>query len=406
MKLVNKLDRYLFRQLCVAMGIITITLIFVIWLSRSMKFIDYIVNRGVSFSTFMYLTSLLLPSLLYVILPITLFTAVVFTYNRIAHDSELVVSYASGISPTGISKAAFMLCGLVILISYFFSLYLIPTSYRNFKDLQYEIRNDFSLSLLEEGVFSTINDQLTVYIRERDKRGELHGILVHDTKDPARPVTIIAERGAIVDTDTGPRILVVKGHRQERVEKDNKLNLLYFDEYTLDLNQTTSPAGARWREPRERYLGELLFPDEAGNDQRFRTELIAKGHARILTPLYNLGYVLVALYVLLMGEFSRRGQALRITTCVGVVVVWQALSLGVENMATKNNTYILVMYILALLPTLLLGYLFFFAQHAAPYLDAINRKLGGLGPNQNNGAASRMFHAPYRSISGANIFPG
>src|SRR3546814_3488001 len=43
----------------------------------------------------------------------------------------------------------------------------------------------------------------------------LRGILVHDTRDPANPVTMMAERGVVVPSETGPRVVMENGNRQE-----------------------------------------------------------------------------------------------------------------------------------------------------------------------------------------------
>ena len=61
---------YIFRQLIGPMLVVTFSLTGVIWLTQSLRFIDLIINKGLSFWLFLYLTLLLLPSLLTVILPI------------------------------------------------------------------------------------------------------------------------------------------------------------------------------------------------------------------------------------------------------------------------------------------------------------------------------------------------
>ena len=64
------------------------------------------------------------------------------------------------------------LAGIAFALLMLLSLYLLPASNREFKDLQFEIRNRFVSSLLQEGAFTTISDKLTIYIHSRDDRGE------------------------------------------------------------------------------------------------------------------------------------------------------------------------------------------------------------------------------------------
>ena len=64
----NGFTRYVLRQLFVGMVLVTIGLTCIIWLSQSLRFVEMIVNQGVTASTFIYLTMLMLPNFLTVIL--------------------------------------------------------------------------------------------------------------------------------------------------------------------------------------------------------------------------------------------------------------------------------------------------------------------------------------------------
>ncbi|MFM8992544.1 MAG: LptF/LptG family permease, partial [Alphaproteobacteria bacterium] len=85
------LHRYVLRQVLIAPTRGAAPLTCAIWLTQSLRFVELIVNRGLTIGTFFYLTMLLLPSFLWLLLPISLFAAVLFTYLRLTTDSELVV---------------------------------------------------------------------------------------------------------------------------------------------------------------------------------------------------------------------------------------------------------------------------------------------------------------------------
>ena len=76
----NGFTKYILRQLIVGMILVTSGLTCIIWLSQSLRFIEMIVNRGLSGGMFVYLTVLLLPNFLVIVLPIALFTVIVLTY--------------------------------------------------------------------------------------------------------------------------------------------------------------------------------------------------------------------------------------------------------------------------------------------------------------------------------------
>src|ERR1700741_3118466 len=189
----KSLDRYILRQCFGVMIFVTAALSAAIWLAQSLRLIDLIVNRGLSIEVFLYLAALILPRFLDIVLPIGAFIAVLFTFNRLITESEVVVMRSAGLSHVALAKPVMMLAGVACFILASLSVYFLPASNRAFKDLQFEIRNRFVSSLIQEGTFTTIADKLTIYIRSRDDRGEVIGLLISDSRDPQKPVTILAE---------------------------------------------------------------------------------------------------------------------------------------------------------------------------------------------------------------------
>lgn len=353
----KKIDFYIFRQLVATTLFTAVTLTGVVWLTQSLRFVDMIINRGLSATMFVYFTMLLLPSFLGVILPIALFVAVTFVYNRLLTDSELVVMRAGGYSQYLLARPAMTLTILVVALCYALSIYFIPASYREFKDLQFTLRNSYPDVLLQEGVFSPVIKGVTVYVGSRSIRGELSEIIVHDARDKKRPVTMMAERGFIVSGEFGPRVVMETGSRQQVDEKDGNLSLLYFDRYSFDLSTVDDSAEDRWREPRERYLNELFFSEGRKNEIGYFQKLRMEGHHRLSMPLLPLSFTLVGLAFLLGGDFNRRGQLLRILGAVATVVAIEVIQLGAKNLGERVPGVFMLMYLAPLLPALAAAWL-------------------------------------------------
>ncbi len=344
----SALSRYILRQCFGVMIFVTAALAAAVWLAQSLPLIDLIVNRGLSLDIFLYLALLILPRFLDIVLPIGVFIAVLLTFNRLTSESELVVMRAAGLGPMTLARPVLMLAGIAFAILMSFSLYLLPVSSRAFKDLQFEIRNRFVSSLIQEGTFTNVSDKLTLYIRNRDADGDAVGLLINDNRDPAKPVTILAERAAFVDTPSGSRIIMVNGDRQQFDPQTRKLSVLTFDRYTLDLGSLQDAPMVRFRGAEERFLGELLFPKTS--DPVIRRSFIMEAHQRILTPLSTLAFAVIPLACLLPGEFSRRGQSKRVMAAVVAAFVFQTASLGVNDLAARYAEAIPLMYVVDLLP--------------------------------------------------------
>src|ERR1700734_1914747 len=200
----TRLDRYIFRQLFWGLIAVTTGLTALIWLTQSLRFVELVVNRGLSLLVFLQLTGLLIPSFIAVILPITTYVVIQFVYQRMATDRELTVMRAAGLSPWALARPALGVALLATIAGYGLSIWGVPAATTDFKEFQWEIRNRLAAFLLQDGVFTPLSDQLTVYVRSRDQDGTLRGILVDDARDPTAHATIQAERGRLLDSPSGP----------------------------------------------------------------------------------------------------------------------------------------------------------------------------------------------------------
>ena len=348
----NKITRYMLKQVIGLTVFITVALCFAIWLTQSLRLIDLIVNRGLPLSLFFYMATLLLPRFLTIVLPIAVFCATLFTYNRLSSDSELVVLRAAGLSPMTIARAGLIAGALVSMAMALLNFYLLPASYREFKDLQHAIRSDYSNILMQEGVFNTIGDGITVFIRARGGAGELRGILVHDSRNPSQQVTMMAERGALVRADEGLRVILLNGNRQYVDRQKGELSLLYFDRYVVEIAGSEAPSYVRYRDPRERYLPDLLAPGNSPDDRRNRNKLIAEGHNRLTTTILPLTYSAAGMAFLFSLQFSRRSQTPVIIAAVALMALISAGQFGFHNLAGRTPIAVLAMYAVTIAPLL------------------------------------------------------
>ncbi len=353
-------NKYIIGRLAGTMVLVCFSLTGIAWLTKSLQHIDYIVNRGLEITTFLYFSSLLLPSLMWIVVPISLFISILLVYNKLTLESELVALENAGITRFGLMKPALIFTVIVTIFTYIISLYLLPTSYREYKDQQSFIRSNYAPLLLQEGVFTPLVKGVTVYIRERDNNGLLHGIMVHDNRNENESTTSMARSGRIVKGASGPRFKLENGNRQS-ISKDGKeMSMLHFERYILDISLFISDKNLnykRWREPEERYLHELFYPTDTPD--RLISKLKARGHNRITWPLYNILLMLIALTVFITGEFNRYGQGKKIisvTIIATAIIVW---GINLNGLVTKNMSLIPLMYLTVMIGIVVMSYIIF-----------------------------------------------
>lgn len=358
----KRIDLYIMRQLALSLLAVTVGLAALVWLTQSLRFIELVLDRGLSIWVFLELTGLLLPSFFGVILPITTFVVTLFTYVRLASDRELVVMRAAGLSQWQLSRPALVVAMGAMGICFILNLWITPASHQAFREWQFEIRNQMAGLLLQEGVFSSVGEELTVYARDREAGGTLQGILVHDSRERGAPVTILAESGRITSTPQGPRVTLYNGQRQqvERVAQPDgtttlRLTVLTFQENSLDLARANRSEGQRFRNAQERTLGELLNPEE-GVSVRDRGRFLAEAHQRLSSPFTAVTFALLALAVALSGQFRRFGGGINLFVGSLLMVGLLALGLSIGNLAARQSALIPLIWMHALLPGLASGW--------------------------------------------------
>jgi lipopolysaccharide export system permease protein len=360
--LVTRIDRYVFRQLLLALIAVTIGLVALIWLTQSLRFVELVVNRGLSIRVFLELSSLQIPYFVSVILPITTFVVVQFIYQRLAGDRELTVLRAAGVSPLGLARPALAVALVAVVLGYALNLWVVPAAFSAFRQYQFEIRNRVAAFLLQEGVFTPVSDDLTVYVRARDPDGMLRGILIEDTRQQNNPATILAERGRLIGSEGTPRVLLFNGSRQEIDRQTGRLNVLTFAENAIDLSPSARGGEQRFRDMSEMSIGELLGPSAGLVQERDIPKLRVEAHRRLATPLTAVSFTLVGLVAVLMGTFRRHGGLIRPALAVLAVVGLLAAGLLLVNLAAKQLTLIPLIWVNAVAPGLLCGWALFGPQ--------------------------------------------
>jgi len=345
-----KLFAYLFRNLTSALLFITLAVTAALWLAQSLRYVDIVVENGAPLHMFVWLALLTLPTFLSLTLPIALFVAVIFTYNRLTHDSELIAMRASGLSPRSLAAPALLLAVIVTITGWLLSIWVQPMASRQLTGLQYFIQSQFSAALLREGVFNNVDNDFTIYVQSRAADSELTGILIHDGRNPKRPVTIRASRGQLVQGQAGPQVIVFDGLQQEFDREANSISELYFDSYAVGLNAIIKSESVRTSMPRERDTFQLFSDIKTEADPVMRARLKAELNQRFSSPLLALTFTLIATCCLLFGEFSRRGQTRRILMAVGFGIVAETMVLGLGQMVGKYDWAFILIYLANLIP--------------------------------------------------------
>ncbi len=345
------LDKYQIKQIGVGFAFVGFILMSIIWLTQSIRVMDMIITNGISLGAFFKLTMLLLPNFIIIISPIVIFVVCLFTYSRMSVDREIHVLRAVGMSSLQISRPTLVFSILIALVNYSMVLYFIPASVQSFKELQWELRYDLSNLLIKEGEFISLDSNMNLYIKEKDSSGNLSGIMINDNRKPDSKSTTLAEKGALIHSSGAPKIIMENGIRQENSTTNNRFSSLKFDKYLIDFDIAEKASGYRQKKAKEMYIWELFSASKSdGHSDSSLRKFRVEAHSRILKPLYNILFYLIAGVGVLATTFSRYGQTRAMILTITSMVSLQALQVALENISDANTAYIPLMYLNVLIP--------------------------------------------------------
>lgn len=331
--------RYLFRQLFFTTTILLLLFSLTIWLSQSLRFIEYVVQKGLKLTTLFFLAALALPEIIAVLLPFCFLMAALFIYNKAETDHELIVLRVAGASPLVLARPLIYAGVLFSLILASFTLYVIPVSLEKLHDLTHNIKNQVPTFYIQDRQFLSFG-RITVYVREAINGRRLKGLLIHDNK-PNGASILAAEEGEVTRVRDKIHLTLFRGQRFEVDSKSGKPVVLRFDQYDVNINEPDGPKGDAKQSVHQLTNRELL--DDLDTTFPYARKL-SELHKRVVTPMLVLLFGLLALGILFGGDYRRKGGYGKLLLAFAASLVIQVLVMMLLNAIKRNEIFIVVTY--------------------------------------------------------------
>ncbi len=343
----GSIGRYIVRTTLGAFFLVLLSLTAVIWVTHILKEFDLVTNQGQSLLVFIGVTALLVPALVLVIAPVAYMIAAAYALNKLNTDSEIIVMNAAGMSPWRIFLPFLTAAMVVALLVGAISAYLAPKCLRELRTALTRVRADLITNIIQPGRFTSLESgRLTFHMRERRPNGELVGIFIDDRRDVNERATFLAERGQIIENETGTFLVLDQGSVQ-RQETKRDPTIVVFERYAFDLTQFAGTGITPTFNVTERYIWDLINPDPEdpyykANKPRFRTEI----HDRLIAPVYPLAFAVVTFAVLGAPRTTRQSRGLSMLLAIEMVALVRLTGFAAIVFATKMPALLVLIYVM------------------------------------------------------------
>jgi len=346
MKLV---DRYLFRELLPPFfaGILVFT--FLLLMSQVLRLMELIVNKGVGTDVMFRLILSLLPSILVLTVPMSVFLSCVVTFGRLSAENELTAFKTSGYSLLRLTAPVVLFAGCAYALTSWLIISALPAGNRAFRTRMFEIvRTKASVGLTEK-IFNDDFEGLVIYINRIPQDGDpvMEGIFISDARPekrqpPGEPITIVAARGRLIANAGSDRVVfrLEDGgiHVLSRDQKTYQRTLFATHDLQLDFGDEGGESLAVPKGLREMTLPELR--EKVREYRRLGVQQwapLVEIHKKFAIPFAALifGFLGVA-----MGVLFRRGEKLvSFALSVGIAIVYYVFLLAGEPLGKQGRLH-------------------------------------------------------------------
>lgn len=228
--------RYVFKEIASTFLLAVVVFTAVLFLARSLRLVELIINKNVPLSDILTLFSYVIPGFLEIAIPMSLLLGVLLSFSRLSSDSELVVMRSAGVSFYQLAKPVLAFALLAFLATGGISLWLRPWSNHQLARGLFEIARVKASAGLTAGVFNEFGP-LTIYAESvDDQSGKLQNVLISDRRSADISRNFIAKYGVIV-SDPEERSLSLQLY-QGSIQEGSGLN---FNVTTFEVNSLKLP---------------------------------------------------------------------------------------------------------------------------------------------------------------------
>lgn len=310
-------QRYIISNIISIFLILLFVITGLVWLSQIIKIIS-LMEQGARFLDFLNITILLLPVLLFPILPFAVVLAVGAFYNKFSYEREIIILSNARLSPWKVIKPAIMVASFIAILGYAVSFYLLPISTAKLKSKLRYLKDNYASNFIQEKTFSTVSKDIIIYVSEKISPSKLKGIVIFDNSNKDKKVIIFSQSGTINLQQNYASLDLFNGMRQEVDQETGHLSKMHFKSISValdnnpkcDINSTDPkclPVN-RNKDMNELFINELIYPDQNFSKEK-KIKLKAEFHQRIIWPLIIILLPVLFLSVFMQKPYSRRGNS-------------------------------------------------------------------------------------------------
>lgn len=236
------LERHIIRDILSPQMAIGLVLIIIFSGYSATRFLNDAVNGLLVGQTVAALVFFKILIALEVLLPVTLYLAIVLALSQLHADNEITAMEACGISPVRLIRSVFLLALPLALLVSWLSLYARPWAYAQIYAVEAGAKEDFNFAKVEAGRFYELGENLVFFTEKIDHEKKLaQGVYVWELNAPGRRVTFAETAQQQNDAQGKPESLLFQRGQHYLLGNSQRMSSVSFDRNSLQLSSKVAP---------------------------------------------------------------------------------------------------------------------------------------------------------------------
>ena len=174
---------------------------FIVWIIQAVNFLDLVSDDGHSLDVYFYYVSLNLPKIFSKTIIFVFFISIFYMINKYKSSNELIVFWTNGIKKIELINFILKFSILFLILQLLLNLFIVPKSQSLGRIYIKDSNIDFLPKLISEKKFINVVKNLTIFVEEYKKNGDLKKIYINEKIESGKSKIIVAKSGILLKKD-------------------------------------------------------------------------------------------------------------------------------------------------------------------------------------------------------------
>ena len=210
----------------------------IVWVIQAVNLLDVISEDGHGIKIYFLYTILNIPKIFSKLIVFTFFISLFYILNKYEENNEILVFWTNGIKKISFINFIGKLSLFFVIMQLALNTYIVPFSQNLGQSYLKNSSLELFPKLIQEKKFSNVMKNLTIFVEEYKKNGDIKGIYIKEIINKRETKIIVAKSGKIINVDGKYGLNLFNGDITNLNE--NKLYNINFEETIYDMSKFSS----------------------------------------------------------------------------------------------------------------------------------------------------------------------